>query len=65
MAFIESPDTDYTIRCIRKETSCINKNSDIYDMRDSLHMPMRAVTISMFYVICLCILQHALTKSVL
>ena len=34
-------------------------------MRDSLHMPMRAVNISMFYVIRLCILHYALPECVL
>ena len=34
-------------------------------MKDSLHMPIGAVTISVFYVIRLCTLHYALPNSVL
>ena len=51
MVFIGYPDTDYTMRDIRKETSYTNKDSAVDDMIYSLHMPMVEVTISMLYVI--------------
>ena len=51
MAFIGSPDPDHTIRGIIKYTSYIIKYSAVDDIRDSLNIPMVAVTISMFYVI--------------
>ena len=65
MAYIGSPDPYYTNRGIRKDTSYINKYLAVDHIRDSLHMPMGAVTISMLYVIHLCILHYALPKSVL
>ena len=49
MALIGYPDKDYTIRGTRKETSYINKYPEVDGMRDSLHMPMGAVTI---YILC-------------
>ena len=51
MALIRTPDPEYKIICIIKDTSYINKDSTVYDMSYSLHMPMGAVTISMLYVI--------------
>ena len=65
MALIGSPDTDYTIRGIIKYTSCINKDSAVYEMIDLLHMPMGAVSISMFYMICFYILHYAIPEPVL
>ena len=47
IALIGYPDTYYNIRGIRQETSYINKDSAVDEMRDSLHMPMGEVTISM------------------
>ena len=44
-----SPDPEYTIISNRKDTSYINKDSVVDDKRDSLHMPMGAVTI---YILC-------------
>ena len=63
MELIGSRYTDYTIRGIIRDTSYIITDSAVDDMRDSLHIPMGEVTISMFYVICLCILHYALPKS--
>ena len=51
MALIGYPDKDYTIRGTIKETSYINKYPEVDGMRDSLHMPMGAVTIYMVYMI--------------
>ena len=65
MELIGYPDTDYTIIGIMQYTSYIIKYSAVYDMRDSLHMPMGEVTISMLYVIRLCILKYAPPKYVL
>ena len=48
MALAGYPDPDYTIIFIRKDTNYINKDSVVDDMRDSLHMPMGAVTINIF-----------------
>ena len=62
---IGSPNPYYTIRGTRKETRYIIKDSKVDAIRDSLHMPMVAVTISMFYVISLCVLHYALPKYVL
>ena len=65
MALIGYFDPDYTIIGIIKETSYIKKYSAIDYIRDSLHMPMLAVTIYMFYMIGLRILHNALPKYVL
>ena len=59
------PDPDCTIREIGNDTSYIIKDSALYGMGDLLHMPMRVVTLSMFYVVRLCILHYVIPKSVL
>ena len=64
MALIGSPDTDYTIRVVIKETSYTNKDSAVDNMRYPIHIPMGAVNVSMFQVICLCISHFALPKSI-
>ena len=63
MTLKRSLDPEYTFRGIIKCISYINKNSAVYYMRDSLHMPMGEVITSMFNVIHLCILHDALPKS--
>ena len=50
---------------IRKDHSYIIKDSEVYGMRDTPRMAMGVVTISMLYVIPLCIVHYALHKSVL
>ena len=62
---IGPPDTDYTIIGTRKDTSHINKYEVVDDTRDSLYMPIGAVTIYMLYVIRLWTLHFVLPKSVL
>ena len=65
MVLIGTPNPEYTIRCIRKNTSDTIKYSLVDDIRDSLHIPMVLVTTSMFYVIRFTILHYDLPKSVL